>query len=66
MIANNISNVILTEFQENAWLSTIENYFLYGRFDPMDIVFLILGALAAYLTITFLHKRDNKNSAPGH
>jgi hypothetical protein len=38
-------------FYGSAVLETVPNYFLQGTFDPLDIIGLLLGALAAYATV---------------
>jgi hypothetical protein len=37
-------------FYGSAVLETVPNYFLRGTFDPLDIIGLLLGTLAAYAT----------------
>lgn len=39
-------------FYNSGWLlKVIPNYFLYGTFDPLDVVFLLLGVAAAWGTV---------------
>ncbi len=37
-------------------LNTIPTYFLHGRYDPLDQLFVLLGALAAYGTVLALRR----------
>lgn len=37
----------------SVWFEAIPNYFLQGTFDPLDIAGLLLGAMAAYVTVVF-------------
>jgi hypothetical protein len=38
-------------FHQNAWLRVLPDYFVYGTFDPQDILLLVLGSLAAWGTV---------------
>jgi hypothetical protein len=40
-------------FYGSATLETVPNYFLHGTFDPLDIIGLLLGTLAAYVTAMY-------------
>ena len=37
-------------FYGSAAFETVPNYFLHGTFDPLDIIGLLMGTLAAYAT----------------
>jgi hypothetical protein len=48
-IAPWLSRLIPSWFEHIPILARAKGYFLYGTFDLSDIVFIALGALAAYL-----------------
>lgn len=56
-IALLIANHLPAWFYDGSWLlKVIPNYFIYGTFDPMDVVCLLVGAVAAYGTLVFTKK----------
>jgi len=48
-IAACLSQLTPAWFENIPILARAKGYFLYGTFDPMDLLFIALGALAAYL-----------------
>lgn len=50
-LALEIANRLPNWFHDSPMLRVLPNYFLNGRYDPMDQMFVLLGALAACATV---------------
>lgn len=62
-IALVIANHLSVWIYDGSWLlKVIPNYFVYGTFDPLDVAFLLLGAMAGYGTIRTIHRLIPYNS----
>jgi hypothetical protein len=55
-VANKILAVLPAWFADWPILENIPTYFLRGRFDPMDLAVVVIGGVAAYLTIIFSNR----------
>ena len=51
VIADYLSGLVPSWFDALPILDRSDNFFRYGTFDPVDLVFLVAGALAAYLVL---------------
>ena len=51
LLAAPVAGIFPDWFNHYSSLQAVPNYFVNGRFDFLDITFLLLGALAAYLTV---------------
>ncbi len=47
-----LQHTLPSDIESNALLSVTQDYFLSGTFDPLDLVFVGLGTLAAYRSLT--------------
>ncbi len=47
-----LQHTLPLDIEHNALLSVTRDYFLFGTFDPLDLLFVGLGALAAYRSLT--------------
>jgi hypothetical protein len=66
-IALMIHNVLPTWFQEIPLLSITGNFFLLGIFDPLDLLSIGLGALAAYrLLLSIIAPEANHEHSKDH
>jgi hypothetical protein len=54
-LATFLANAVPAWFAQIAILDKTPTYFLGGTFDPLDLLFATLGALAAYLVIVKTH-----------
>lgn len=57
-IAPHIAATLPAWFQHIPILDNTANYFLLGTFDPGDLAAIVLGTLAAYLTIGFICRKE--------
>lgn len=55
-VATGISAMLPAWFADWPILENVPGYFLHGSFDLFDLMFIGLGAAAAYLTICFLNR----------
>jgi len=60
-IASWLSRLIPTWFDNIPILGRTKGYFLYGTFDLLDLIFIALGALAAYLVLQRMRSREVKH-----
>lgn len=58
LVATWIGNLVPSWFSSIPFLENTSNYFLMGTFDPLDLLSITLGTLAAYLTISYFAKAD--------
>lgn len=58
LIATTIASQTHGWFTEIPILENVNNYLLFGTFDPLDIVFCLIGTLLAYLTFTWLYGEE--------
>lgn len=56
-IANYLSGVMPGWFDGIPFLENTGNYFVYGTFDPLDILSIGLGTVLAYTTVVMINKR---------
>jgi hypothetical protein len=61
-IANSVVPYIPDWFNEIPLLENTKNYFLYGRFDVLDLIAIATGAAIAYFMILFMYTRHNSRS----
>ncbi|MEW7990860.1 MAG: hypothetical protein AB2724_14090 [Candidatus Thiodiazotropha sp.] len=61
-IAASISDRIPRWFSDVPVLQNTQSYLLGSTFDPLDLLFIFLGSIAAYLTLTF----SNRLEGPRH
>jgi len=60
-IADVIDSIVPLWFEDWPLLDNVAGYFVAGRFDPLDIASLALGAAAAYAAIQYsIRKKDTK------
>jgi hypothetical protein len=57
-IANEIVPHIPDWFKHVPILENTADYFIYGRFDPMDLAAILLGAIVAYVLTLVLHTKN--------
>ena len=50
-IAQRLSEVIPPWFAHLPILNKTNSYFIYGTFDPLDLLAIVLGVVAAYVVI---------------
>lgn len=50
---------IVPSFTNVPILENTRNYFLYGTFDVLDLVSIVLGTMAAYYTLIYFKRRYN-------
>jgi len=63
-IAGGIAARLPAWFSDWPILANVPGYFSLGRFDPLDLVSIGLGGVAAYLTILFINR--SARSRPCH
>lgn len=62
-LAPSIAAAVPQWFEQLPVFDRTASYFLHGTFDPWDVVTMVLGTLAAYLTLTWIAQR-NPHHAP--
>jgi hypothetical protein len=59
-----LSAVLPPWFDQVTGLNLVRPFIMNGQFDYSDIIFILLGAFAAYATFTLSHKQENKPVSP--
>lgn len=54
-------SIIEKNYPENTFFEIFSNYFRFGTFDKYDLVAFVIGALAAYLTMSLTIQRREKD-----
>lgn len=55
VVASAISENLPEWFYHYAWLQSISNYFINGKFDVLDVMCLVLGSVFAFITVKKLN-----------
>ena len=59
-IASKLASLTPTWFQAIPILNRTDHYFRYGTFDPVDLLFIALGALAAYVVVQRMQFKEDQ------
>jgi len=56
--ANHLAEAVPAWFVDFPFLEVADSYFLTGTFDPVDVLFILFGTAAAFLTLYKVLRRE--------